>query len=172
MAQRLPCMASLPALMYASIFGNVSAIIQRLYSGTARYHLQMLRVKEFIRFHQIPNPLRQRLEEYFQHAWTYTNGIDMNMVREGVQCVCVLLSSDYNFKFVVAFLCCFFFSSQHHLCEWTIPAQFLSPRINALTTLWSKLAMSLAEYNIFIPIILFSHSHKWNESHSYRLCRR
>lgn len=69
------------ALMYASIFGNVSAIIQRLYSGTARYHTQLLRVREFIRFHQVPNPLRQRLEEYFQHAWTYTNGIDMNMVR-------------------------------------------------------------------------------------------
>lgn len=68
------------ALMYASIFGNVSAIIQRLYSGTSRYHTQMLRIKEFIRFHQIPNPLRQRLEEYFQHAWSYTNGIDMNMV--------------------------------------------------------------------------------------------
>eukprot|EP00062_Callorhinchus_milii_P025843 gi/632987277/ref/XP_007910703.1/ PREDICTED: potassium voltage-gated channel subfamily H member 7-like [Callorhinchus milii] len=71
------------ALMYASIFGNVSAIIQRLYSGTARYHTQMLRVKEFIRFHQIPNPLRQRLEEYFQHAWSYTNGIDMNAVLKG-----------------------------------------------------------------------------------------
>lgn len=69
--------------MYASIFGNVSAIIQRLYSGTARYHTQMLRVREFIRFHQIPNPLRQRLEEYFQHAWTYTNGIDMNSVLKG-----------------------------------------------------------------------------------------
>ena len=68
------------ALMYASIFGNVSAIIQRLYSGTSRYHIQMIRIKEFIRFHQIPNPLRQRLEEYFQHAWSYTNGIDMNMV--------------------------------------------------------------------------------------------
>lgn len=68
------------SLMYAGIFGNVSAIIQRLYSGTARYHTQMLRIKEFIRFHQIPNPLRQRLEEYFQHAWSYTNGIDMNMV--------------------------------------------------------------------------------------------
>nr|XP_040044669.1 potassium voltage-gated channel subfamily H member 7-like isoform X1 [Gasterosteus aculeatus aculeatus] len=73
------CVMLIGSLMYASIFGNVSAIIQRLYSGTARYHLQMLRVKEFIRFHQIPNPLRQRLEEYFQHAWTYTNGIDMNM---------------------------------------------------------------------------------------------
>ncbi|XP_075465323.1 voltage-gated inwardly rectifying potassium channel KCNH7 isoform X3 [Ascaphus truei] len=73
------CVMLIGSLMYASIFGNVSAIIQRLYSGTARYHIQMLRVKEFIRFHQIPNPLRQRLEEYFQHAWTYTNGIDMNM---------------------------------------------------------------------------------------------
>ncbi|OTF76774.1 hypothetical protein BLA29_009512, partial [Euroglyphus maynei] len=69
--------------MYASIFGNVSAIIQRLYSGTARYHTQLLRVREFIRFHQIPNPLRKRLEEYFQHAWTYSNGIDMNMVLKG-----------------------------------------------------------------------------------------
>ncbi len=74
------CLVFVTALMYASIFGNVSAIIQRLYSGTARYHTQMLRVREFIRFHQIPNPLRQRLEEYFQHAWSYTNGIDMNAV--------------------------------------------------------------------------------------------
>ncbi|XP_076044307.1 uncharacterized protein LOC143027138 [Oratosquilla oratoria] len=68
------------SLMYASIFGNVSAIIQRLYAGTARYHTQLMRVKDFIRFHQIPNPLRQRLEEYFQHAWSYTNGMDMGSV--------------------------------------------------------------------------------------------
>ncbi|XP_056149858.1 potassium voltage-gated channel subfamily H member 6-like [Lampris incognitus] len=77
------CVMLVGSLMYASIFGNVSAIIQRLYSGTARYHTQMLRVREFIRFHQIPNPLRQRLEEYFQHAWSYTNGIDMNAVLKG-----------------------------------------------------------------------------------------
>ncbi|KAK6042051.1 cyclic nucleotide-binding domain protein [Cooperia oncophora] len=43
----------------------------------------MSRLREFIRFHQIPNPLRQRLEEYFQHAWSYTNGIDMNLVLKG-----------------------------------------------------------------------------------------
>ena len=85
------------ALMYASIFGNVSAIIQRLYSGTARYHTQMLRVKEFIRFHQIPNPLRQRLEEYFQHAWSYTNGIDMNMVLKGFpECLQVNILNMYR----------------------------------------------------------------------------
>ncbi|XP_057681704.1 potassium voltage-gated channel subfamily H member 6 [Corythoichthys intestinalis] len=77
------CVMVIGSLMYASIFGNVSAIIQRLYSGTTRYHTQMLRVKEFIRFHQIPVSLRQRLEEYFQHAWSYTNGIDMNAVLKG-----------------------------------------------------------------------------------------
>ncbi|KAI5618064.1 potassium voltage-gated channel subfamily H member 6-like, partial [Silurus asotus] len=77
------CVMLIGSLMYASIFGNVSAIIQRLYSGTTRYHTQLLRVKEFIRFHQIPPSLRQRLEEYFQHAWSYTNGIDMNAVLKG-----------------------------------------------------------------------------------------
>ncbi|CAH8680319.1 Potassium voltage-gated channel sub H member 7 [Schistosoma haematobium] len=74
------CVMLVGSLMYAGIFGHVSAIIQRLYSGTARYHAQMVRVKEFIRFHQIPNPLKRRLEEFFQHAWSYTNGIDMNLV--------------------------------------------------------------------------------------------
>lgn len=84
------------ALMYASVFGNVSAIIQRLYSGTARYHTQMQKVKEFIRFHQISNPLRQRLEEYFQHAWSFTNGIDMNMVS-----TTLTLTVIYNLDFVM-----------------------------------------------------------------------
>lgn len=91
------------ALMYASIFGNVSAIIQRLYSGTARYHTQMQKVKEFIRFHQIPNPLRQRLEEYFQHAWSYTNGIDMNLVR----CVLSHLFIHSLYLSIYAFTCTF-----------------------------------------------------------------
>ncbi|XP_070579996.1 voltage-gated inwardly rectifying potassium channel KCNH2-like isoform X2 [Ptychodera flava] len=65
------------SLMYASIFGNVTAIIERLYRGMARYQEEVGLVKEFIRFHQIPSPLRQRLKEYFEHAWSYTNGMDM-----------------------------------------------------------------------------------------------
>ncbi len=66
--------------MYASIFGNVSAIIQRLYSGTARYHSQVQTIKEFIRFHQIPSTLRTKLEEYIQYSWSYTNKKDIDMV--------------------------------------------------------------------------------------------
>lgn len=72
------------ALFYAAIFGNVAAIIARLYSSTSRYHAQMQKVREFIRFYQIPSPLRQRVEDYAHHAWSYTNGIDMEQVGSGV----------------------------------------------------------------------------------------
>ena len=64
--EKLTIEKNLLALFYATIFGNVSAIIQRLYSGTAKYHSQVAKVKEFSRFHQIPNPLRSRLEEFCQ----------------------------------------------------------------------------------------------------------
>lgn len=73
----------LGALLYATIFGNVTAIFNRLYSGAQRYSVQRARVSEFIKFHQIPNPLRYRLEDYFKHAWNFSNGIDMNMVLRG-----------------------------------------------------------------------------------------
>ena len=49
---------------------------------------------------QIPNPLKQRLEEYFQHAWTYTNGIDMNMVLKGFpDCLQVLKENPHSQPF-------------------------------------------------------------------------
>jgi len=96
------------ALMHAIIFGNVTAIIQRLYSGMAHYHATMRKVREFIRFYQIPSPLRQRLEDYSQYDYSYTNGIDMNEVLrnfpEGLQAdICLhlnrqLLSSSQAFR--------------------------------------------------------------------------
>lgn len=98
----------LGALMHAVIFGNVTAIIQRLYSGMAHYHATMRKVREFIRFYQIPSPLRQRLEDYSQYDYSYTNGIDMNEVLrnfpEGLQAdICLhlnrhLLSSNPAFR--------------------------------------------------------------------------
>ncbi|XP_047136875.2 potassium voltage-gated channel subfamily H member 6 [Hydra vulgaris] len=87
----------LGALMYAIIFGNVTAIIHRLYSGMAHYHSTMRRVRQFIRFYRIPSPLRQRLEDYSQYDYSYTNGIDMYEVLkhfpEGLQAdVCLHLN--------------------------------------------------------------------------------
>ena len=80
-----PSLCSLfSALFYAAIFGNVAAIIARLYSTTSRYHAQMQKVREFIRFYQIPSPLRHRVEDYAHHVWSYTNGIDMEQVRTSI----------------------------------------------------------------------------------------
>ncbi|XP_077985937.1 potassium voltage-gated channel unc-103-like [Glandiceps talaboti] len=74
------CAMLLGALMYACVFGNVTAIIERLYSGMTKFHQQMQLLKEFIKFHQIPSPLNHRLQDYFKHSWSFTNGMDMNEV--------------------------------------------------------------------------------------------
>lgn len=69
------------ALLSAAIFGNVSSIMLRLYQGSDEYHEKIESVKEFVNFHHIPKTLANRLQESFQHNWSYTNGIDMNNVR-------------------------------------------------------------------------------------------
>ncbi|XP_050397307.2 potassium voltage-gated channel subfamily H member 6 isoform X2 [Patella vulgata] len=73
----------LGSLLSAAIFGNVSSIMLRLYQGSDEYHENVQSIKEFIIFHQIPKTLANRLQESFQHSWTYTNGIDMNNVLKG-----------------------------------------------------------------------------------------
>lgn len=53
----------------------------RLYQGTEEYLEMQTRIKEFIRFHQIPKTLADRLIESFQHSRSFAHGIDMNSVR-------------------------------------------------------------------------------------------
>ncbi len=68
------------ALFYAAIFGNLTAIIQRLYSRTARYHRDIRVVKEFITLHKIPEYLQGRLREYFTLEQAATKGDDIESV--------------------------------------------------------------------------------------------
>lgn len=69
-----------PALMHAVVFGNVTAIIQRMYSRRSLYHTRMKDLKDFIRVHHLPQQLKQRMLEYFQTTWSVNNGIDANEV--------------------------------------------------------------------------------------------
>lgn len=66
--------------MHAVVFGNVTAIIQRMYSRRSLYHTRMKDLKDFIRVHRLPQQLKQRLLEYFQTTWSVNNGIDANEV--------------------------------------------------------------------------------------------
>lgn len=69
--------------MHAVVFGNVTAIIQRMYSRRSLYHRRMKDLKDFIRVHRLPRPLKQRMLEYFQTTWAVNSGIDANEVVRG-----------------------------------------------------------------------------------------
>ncbi|XP_043822028.1 potassium voltage-gated channel subfamily H member 3 isoform X4 [Dromiciops gliroides] len=70
------CTMLIGALMHAVVFGNVTAIIQRMYARRFLYHSRTRDLRDYIRIHRIPKPLKQRMLEYFQTTWAVNNGID------------------------------------------------------------------------------------------------
>ncbi|XP_059526152.1 potassium voltage-gated channel subfamily H member 4 isoform X2 [Myotis daubentonii] len=74
------CTMLIGALMHAVVFGNVTAIIQRMYSRRSLYHSRMKDLQDFIRLHRLPRPLKQRMLEYFQTTWAVNSGIDANQL--------------------------------------------------------------------------------------------
>lgn len=69
------------ALMHAVVFGNVTAIIQRIYSRRSLYQTKLRDLKDFFGLHQIPEELKQRMQDYFQTIWSLNHGIDIEEVR-------------------------------------------------------------------------------------------
>uniref|UniRef100_A0A182YBZ7 Uncharacterized protein n=1 Tax=Anopheles stephensi TaxID=30069 RepID=A0A182YBZ7_ANOST len=65
------------ALMHAVVFGNVTAIIQRMYSRRSLYQSKWRDLKDFIALHQMPKELKQRMQDYFQTMWSLNHGIDV-----------------------------------------------------------------------------------------------
>ncbi|KAA3681985.1 uncharacterized protein DEA37_0002198 [Paragonimus westermani] len=68
------------ALMHAAVFGNVTTLIQRMYSRRSAYQTKNQDLKDFTRAHHIPKPLKQRMLEFFQAMWAINRGIDKNAV--------------------------------------------------------------------------------------------
>ncbi len=52
--------------MHAMVFGNVTAIVQRMYARRSQYQSKWRDLKDFLKLHQIPVELKQRVEDYFQ----------------------------------------------------------------------------------------------------------
>ncbi len=97
---------SLAALMHALVFGNVTAIIQRMYSRWSSYHTRTKDLKDFIRVHHLPQSLKQRMLEYFQTTWSVNNGIDSNEVNPTLQRVLHSTAESFDVaEFLTAGLC-------------------------------------------------------------------
>uniref|UniRef100_A0A671MQV1 Potassium voltage-gated channel, subfamily H (eag-related), member 4b n=1 Tax=Sinocyclocheilus anshuiensis TaxID=1608454 RepID=A0A671MQV1_9TELE len=58
------CTMLIGALMHAVVFGNVTAIIQRMYSRRSLYHTRMKDLKDFIRVHRLPQQLIMLLHDF------------------------------------------------------------------------------------------------------------
>ncbi|XP_049867041.1 potassium voltage-gated channel subfamily H member 8-like isoform X9 [Pectinophora gossypiella] len=66
------------ALMHAVVFGNVTAIIQRMYSRRSMYQSKWRDLKDFLSINQVPKELKQRMQDYFQTMWSLNHGIDIH----------------------------------------------------------------------------------------------
>ncbi|XP_037088255.1 potassium voltage-gated channel protein eag-like [Pollicipes pollicipes] len=74
------CMMIIAALLYATIFGHVTTIIQQMTSATAKYHDMLNNVREFMKLHEVPKALSERVMDYVVSTWAMTKGIDTNKV--------------------------------------------------------------------------------------------
>ncbi len=55
------------ALMHATIFGNVTALVQRMYGARKSvYQTKWRDLKDFTILHSVPKHLKQRMQDYFQ----------------------------------------------------------------------------------------------------------
>ncbi|KAK4473409.1 hypothetical protein MN116_002782 [Schistosoma mekongi] len=71
------CIMLLGALMHAAVFGNVTAIIQRMYARRTTFQSKVQDLKEFIEVHRIPKTLKSRMQDFFQTTWAINRGIDV-----------------------------------------------------------------------------------------------
>ncbi|KAJ7357646.1 hypothetical protein OS493_023777 [Desmophyllum pertusum] len=68
------------ALMYASIFGNLTVIIQRLYLQSSKQHEDLRLTRDFVRFYKIPRALQDNLENHVLHESCSMKVSDINNV--------------------------------------------------------------------------------------------
>lgn len=68
------------ALLYATIFGHVTTIIQQMTSATAKYHEMLNNVREFMKLNEVPRALSERVMDYVVSTWAMSKGLDTCMV--------------------------------------------------------------------------------------------
>ena len=63
--------------MHATIFGNVTALVARLYGARKSiYQTKWKDLKDFSILHSVPKQLKRRMQDYFQTMWSLNHGID------------------------------------------------------------------------------------------------
>ena len=61
----------------------MTTIIQQMTSATMRYHDMINNVREFIKLHEVPKTLAERVMDYVVSTWAMSKGIDTGKVGSG-----------------------------------------------------------------------------------------
>ena len=99
------------ALLYATIFGNVTTIFQQMYSTTGKYHEMLNNVREYMKLHDVPKALNERVMDYVVSTWAITKGLDAQKVRHSC---CVLVITGYAYYILFTFAC----PEYNRLIQW------------------------------------------------------
>jgi hypothetical protein len=51
-----------------------------MYSATAKYHEMLNNIREFMKLHDMPKQLQERVMDYVVSTWAVTKGIDTSKV--------------------------------------------------------------------------------------------
>lgn len=54
----------------------MTTIIQQMTSATAKYHDMLNNVREFMKLHEVPKALSERVMDYVVSTWAMTRGLD------------------------------------------------------------------------------------------------
>ena len=68
------------AFMYATIFGKVTSVISQFSSANGRYTEMINNIGEFMKLHDMPKQLYERVMDYVISTWSITKGIDRGKV--------------------------------------------------------------------------------------------
>lgn len=60
----------------------MTTIFTQMYSSTARYHDMLTNIREFMKLHDMPKTLQERVMDYVVSTWAITKGIDASKVRK------------------------------------------------------------------------------------------
>lgn len=71
---------SFVAIVQSAIFGNMTAVIQKLYAARAKFHAKASQIKQFVRQHQIDDELKRRIEDWFISQWSISKGVNTQEV--------------------------------------------------------------------------------------------
>ena len=71
------------ALVYASIVGRVTVMLNSLAQAGERFRLHMAQVNQFMQAYELPPTIRRRIRKHFKFEWDLSSGTDVNaLMRE------------------------------------------------------------------------------------------